>query len=68
MTRRRWKAEQKKKNQKHKKQGKKRSAVCEGTGARGPGAGRLKDATTMNRVPIVEVAPRGCSYAPKGVE
>lgn len=32
------------------------------------GAGRFKDARTMNRVPIVEVAPRGCSYAPKGVE
>jgi hypothetical protein len=31
-------------------------------------AGRFKDARRMNRVPIVEVAPRGCSYAPKGVE
>lgn len=32
------------------------------------GAGRFKDASMMNRVPIVQVAPRGCSYAPKGVE
>jgi len=32
------------------------------------GAGRFKDASTMNGVPIVEAAPRGGSYAPKGVE
>lgn len=65
MTRRRWKAVQKN-YQKHKKLRKKEEVQF----ARGrrSGAGRFKDARTMNRVPIVEVAPRGCSYAPKGVE
>jgi hypothetical protein len=32
------------------------------------GAGRFKDASAMNGVPIVEAAPQGGSYAPKGVE
>lgn len=56
----------KKNHQKNKKLRKKRrSAVRKGKRS---GAGRFKDASRMNRVPIVEAAPRGGSYAPKGVE
>jgi hypothetical protein len=56
-----------KNHQKNKKNFERKEDVMAVRGWRS-GTGRIKDACTMNRVPIVEAAPQGGSYAPKGVE